>query len=630
MTVDDAAKAGPDLASWRRGVAAVLAKAQRKDAAEFGATPDDHLVTETLDGLGIRPLYTSADELPEPPLPGSHPFVRGADPHRDTIRGWHVTCRFDGTGDSVHDDVVGALENGASALWLVIGRGAITVDSLARVLDGVYLDLAPVMLDAGSEVATAANAVLSLLDERGRDERFDRATARISLGAAPLTTAFARGAGSARESIDMAAAVSLAQAALARSEQIRAFLVDATVFHDAGASDTQEVGAACAAGIAYVQAMMAAGMPAADALSQVEFRFSVTDDQFQSIAKLRAARQAWARIAEVLGAPEAGSAPQHAVTSAAMLTQRDPWVNMLRGTVAAFGAGVGGADFVTVLPFDAALPPGSMGISEAFAQRIARNTQLLLLEESNLGRVLDPAAGSWFVESLTATIAAAAWEFLQEIERRGGLDAAIVDGWLGEQIATTRGARDQAVAERRWSITGVNEFPDLGEKPAQESAGTPLIGDQVHRYAEPFETLRDRSDAHLARTGERPRVLLAPLGPLAEHNVRTTFVMNFLAAGGIEGINPGPTSLDELGSAAKEAGTTVAVVCGTDARYGTEATEAISALRGSGIGTVLVAGSARALPEDALTDDARPDGFVSARMDAARALAELLDQLGVQ
>ncbi|WP_149359742.1 methylmalonyl-CoA mutase family protein [Lolliginicoccus suaedae] len=630
MTVDDAAKAGPDLASWRRGVAAVLAKAQRKDAADFGATPDDHLVTATLDGFGIRPLYTSADEFPEPPLPGSHPFVRGVDPHRDTNRGWHITCRFDGSSSSVHDDVVGALENGASALWLVIGKGAITVDSLARVLDGVYLDLAPVMLDAGPEVATAANAVLSLLDERGRDERFDRATARISLGAAPLSTAFARSAGAARESIDMAAAVPLAQAALARSEQIRAFLIDATVFHDAGASGTQEVGAACATGIAYVQAMMAAGMPAADALSQVEFRFSVTDDQFESIAKLRAARQAWARIAEVLGAPEAGGAPQHAVTSAAMMTQRDPWVNMLRGTVAAFGAGVGGADFVTVQPFDAALPPGAMGVSQAFSQRIARNTQLLLLEESNLGRVLDPAAGSWFVESLTATIAASAWEFLQEIERRGGLEPTIADGWLGEQIASTRAARDKAVAERRWSITGVNEFPDLGEKPTNDSSGTPLVGDQVQRYAAPFETLRDRSDSYLASTGSRPRVLLAPVGPLAEHNVRTTFVMNFLAAGGIEGINPGPISLDELAGAAKDSGTTIAVVCGTDARYATEAAGAIEALRGSGIDTVLVAGSARSLPDDTLPDDARPDGFVSARMDAARALADLLDRLGVQ
>ncbi|WP_278313072.1 methylmalonyl-CoA mutase family protein [Lolliginicoccus levis] len=629
MTVDDAPKAGPDLASWRRGVAAVLAKAQRKEAADFGATPDDHLVTETLDGFGIRPLYTSADELPEPPLPGTHPFVRGTDPHRDTSRGWHVTCRFDGTGSSVHDDVVGALENGASALWLVIGKGSITVDSLARVLEGVYLDLAPVMLDAGAEVAAAANALLSLLDERGRDERFDRATARISLGAAPLTTAFARESGAVRKSIDVAAAVSLAQAALSRSEQIRAFLVDATVFHDSGASDSQEVGAACAAGIAYVQAMMAAGMTAADALSQVEFRFSVTDDQFQSIAKLRAARQAWARIAEVLGAPEAGSAPQHAVTSAAMMTQRDPWVNMLRGTVAAFGAGVGGADFVTVQPFDAALPPGAMGVSAAFAQRIARNTQLLLLEESNLGRVLDPAAGSWFVESLTATIAATAWDFLQEIERRGGLESTLAEGWLGEQIAATRSTRDQAVAERRWSITGVSEFPDLGEKPTNESDGTPLIGEQVHRYAAPFETLRDRSDAHLARTGSRPRVVLAPVGPLAEHNVRTTFVMNFLAAGGIEGVNPGPVSLDQLPAAASDAGTTIAVVCGTDSRYGTEAAEAIKALRGSGISTVLVAGSARSLPSD-LPEDARPDGFVSARMDAARALAELLDQLGVQ
>ena len=237
----------------------------------------------------------------------------------------------------------------------------------------------------------------------------------------------------------------------------------------------------------------------------------------------------WARIAQVSGAADFGNAPQHAVTSAAMLTQRDPWVNMLRSTLAVFGAGVGGADTVTVLPFDSALPDGALGVSKAFSARMARNTQLLLLEESHLGRVLDPGAGSWYIEELTAGIAAKAWEFLQGIEAAGGYQAALEADFVTTQITKVRDQRVSDIAHRRTAVTGVNEFPNLAENPLPPHPADGAIA----RYGAAFEALRDRSDAYLAEHGERPSAVLIPLGPVAEHNARTTFAANLLASGGV-------------------------------------------------------------------------------------------------
>ncbi|UYP20855.1 methylmalonyl-CoA mutase small subunit [Rhodococcus sp. Z13] len=613
---EDAARA---YAQWQDAVAGVLAKSRRVDPAELGPEPQRLLETTTYDDVTVAPLYSRRDERDEPPLPGEFPYVRGGSATRDVNTGWLVNVRFTGTdAAAVNERILDALNNGVSALWLETGAGAVPVDTLATALNGVLLDLAPVTLDAGADTVAAATALYALLD--ARTDVQDCAAVRLALGAAPLTSAF-----SGRADVTLADATELARTAGERTETVRAITVDGTVFHNAGSSDAEELGAAIAAGIEYVRELVAAGIPAAAALAQLEFRLAATDDQFQTIAKFRAGRQVWARIAQVVGAPEAGNAPQHAVTSAAMMAQRDPWVNMLRTTLAAFGAGVGGADAVTVLPFDAALPAGVLDVSESFSARIARNTQLLLLEESNLGRVLDPAAGSWYVEELTAKIAEKAWSFFQEIEAAGGYRAALDAGLIAERIAATRARRETDIAHRKFSVTGVNEFPNLAEKPLP--AGAAEAGEIAARYAAPFEALRDRSDAHLSAHGARPRVLLAPLGPIAEHNVRATFATNLLAAGGIEAINPGPLDLgSDLSGLVGETGTGVAVLCGTDTRYGEEAATATAALRAAGISTVLLAG-----PEKVVGDaqgDSRPDGFLNARIDAVAALSDLLNTLG--
>jgi len=396
--------------------------------------------------------------------------------------------------------------------------------------------------------------------------------------------------------------------------------VDGPTFHNRGASASWELAASIAAGVAYLRLLPA--LTPAQALRQISFRFAADDDQFMTIAKFRAARQLWARVAEVVGMPGSGAAKMHAVTSLPMMTQRDPWVNMLRTTVAAFGAGIGGADTLLVQPFDVAIPGGSPGASPGFSRRIARDTQLLLLEESNIGRVLDPAGGSWYTEDLTEALAQQAWNHFQAIEARGGFVDA--HDFIVAEIAAVSDKRTEDIDHRRTKITGVSEYPNLDD-PSLPQTGE-MAG--IRRYAADFEALRDRSDAYLHRTGARPRVLLLPLGPLAEHNVRVTFATNLLASGGIEALNPG--LIDEVGVAAAvaQAGGSLdtAVICGTDARYGAEVAGVVEAAHAAGISMIYLAGPRKAVAD--VNESHLPDDYLTATIDAVHALSNLLTRLG--
>ena len=594
-------------------MAGVLAKG-RPEGFELPAEPERLLDSQTYDDFAVRPLYTALDGHSEPPLPGQWPFVRGGDPLRDVHTGWRVAEVFPAAGQTAaegNDALLTALNNGASALVLKVGPGGVAAADLRVLLDGVYLDLLPVVVDAGADFAAAADVVAGLVDDLD-DER--RATLSIDLGADPLTAELSGAATPSVETV-VQRAVDLRRF----SGGVRTITVDGPVFHDRGAGASWELAGAVAAGVAYLRLLTAAGLDTAEALRQISFRFAADDDQFMTIAKLRAARTLWARVAEVVGAPEAAGAVQHAVTSSPMMTQRDPWVNMLRTTVAAFAAGVGGADTVRVLPFDTAIPGGFPGVAPGFARRMARNTQLLLLEESNLGRVVDPAGGSWFVEDLTVTLARQAWSHFQAVEARSGFTEAL--DFIGEQIAAVGEKRADDIAHRRTSVTGVNEYPNLTEPPLPPVDGT----SGIRRYGADFEALRDRSDEFLAQHGVRPRVLLLPLGPLSEHNIRTTFASNLLASGGIEAVNPGPLDAAGIAQAVLDAGQpTVGVICGTDARYAAEAQAVVQAAHKAMVEHVMLAG-----PEKAVGDALhRPDEFVTAKIDAPAVLSALLTRLG--
>jgi methylmalonyl-CoA mutase len=609
-------------ARWRTAVAGVLAKSTRREAEELGPEPEQMLETPTYEAVAIRALYTALDELPEPPLPGEWPYLRGADALRDVKSGWRVAeaipaNRVAGVAaEDVNSAVLAGLREGVSALLVRVGESGVLPAQLEKVFEGVYLSMAPVILDAGADYQAAGDALLELVT---RVEPDQRALLSIDLGADPLTAALSeRPTAELREVVRMATR-------LGDDQGVRAITVDGPAFHNLGANATWELAGSVAAAVAYLRVLTESGLPVAKALSQISFRLAADDDQFLTTAKIRALRRLWARVADVVGEPDHGAAVVHAETSLPMMTQRDPWVNMLRTTLAAFGAGVGGADTVLVFPFDVAIEGGFPGMAASFARRMARNIQLLLLEESHVGRILDPAGGSWFVEDLTDQLASQAWQTFQTIEQHGGFVDA--HDHIAGQIAEIAARRTDDIAHRKTAITGVNEYPNLTEPalPQSDSSYSPLAAGKLIRYAAQFEALRDRSDAYLARTGSRPQALLLPLGPLAEHNIRTTFASNLLACGGIEAVNPGTVDGDSVAKAVTDAGSpAVAVVCGTDARYGTEASAVVEAAHSAGVSHVCLAG-----PQKAVADaDHQPDELLTAKINAVEALSQLLDRLG--
>lgn len=579
---------------WQRLVAGVLRKSG-KDVE--GAQAEEALSTALEDGLRTRPLYTAHDTAPPSGLPGFAPFVRGGRAAGNTVGGWDVRQRHTAAdGDAVLAD----LENGVTSLWLVLGEAGLPVSSLGRVLDGVYLDLAPVVLDAGAETESAAGELLRLYAERG----VAGGAARGNLGADPLGHEARTG-----RSYDIAPVAGLARRCAEEYPGLRALTVDALPYHEAGGSAAQELGASLATGVAYLRELTGAGLSVEQACAQLEFRYAATADQFLTIAKLRAARRLWARVAEVCGAPAAGAQIQHAVTSPVMMTRRDPWVNMLRTTIATLAAGAGGADSVTVLPFDHAL-----GLPDAFARRIARNTSTILVEESHLARVIDPAGGSWYVERLTDELAHAGWEFFRELERAGGQAAALRSGAVRERLAETWAERSTRLAKRREPVTGVSEFPHLAEKPVVRAPAPEPPSGGLPRVSrdEAFEALRARSDAHLAATGSRPRLYLASLGPAAAHTARTTFAANLFQAGGIEPVTEGTF---------EESGASEVCLCSSDTVYEERAATVAAELKAAGAAHVFLSG--RPGP---YTD---VDAFVFAGCDAVAVLSASLDRMGV-
>ncbi|MFJ6135787.1 methylmalonyl-CoA mutase family protein [Kitasatospora sp. NPDC092286] len=602
---------------WQHLVEGVLRKSGAQPAD--GAAAEEALTTALQDGLRARPLYTAEDAPATPGHPGFPPFVRGGRPQGSAVSGWDVRQRHaDPDPRRTNEAVLADLENGVGSLWLELGGAGLPVAALPEVLSGVYPDLAAVVLDAGAEFTDAAERLFTLYRERD----VSPGAAAGSLGADPLGLQARTGRAERTDAL-LAEAGALAARCADGYPGVRALTVDALPYHEAGASPAQELGCSLATAVAYLRALGAAGLSVDAAFGQLEFRYAADADQFLTIAKFRAARRLWARVAQVSGAaPEASAQRQHAVTSTVMTTARDPWVNMLRTTVACLAAGVGGADAVSVLPFDSAL-----GLPDAFARRIARNTQAILLEESHLARVIDPAGGSWYVERLTDELARAAWAWFQEIERAGGQQAALGSGLVGERIAATWAERSVALARRREPVTGVSEFPNLDEQPLvrEPAPAGPAGGLPRVRRAEAYEALRDRSDARLAATGERPRLFLASIGTASAHTARTTFAANLFQAGGIATTAAEGTDAAALAEAFTASGARVACLCSSDRLYGEHAETVAAALKAAGARRVLLAG--RPGEQREAYRRAGVDEFVFAGGDAVAVLTALQDEI---
>ncbi len=602
---------------------------QLVDKALKGADFDRKLVAKTADGLRIEPLYARADTLPasQGAVPGKAPFRRGTHAQAPDL-GWQIHQRVVEAGAAAANKVIlEELEGGANGVVLQIagpGQNGISIasaDDAAATLPGVLVDYAPIQLFGGVAGLAAARHYLRALAALKREPG---GTAVSRLNVDPLGS-FAR-FGAAWAPIDKALAetVQFAGEANGAERRLTTVLVDATVPHEAGASEAQELAFLAAALVSYLRAFEAAGVAPKDAFPSIAFALSVDTDLFLGAAKVRAARTIIARVAEASGA-SAHTLHLTAVTSARMMAKRDPWTNMLRTTAACAAAAFGSADAVTALPYTWAL-----GIPDRFARRVARNTQLVLQEESQLGRVVDPIGGSWYVEKLTDELAKRAWTLFQDIEAEGGIVAALSSGGFQDDIAKVAETRAKAIATGRVELTGVSVFPFLGDdgvkvtpyaKPAAaaKSVVRPL---SPHRLGEAFEKLRDAGDAFLAKTGKRKRVFMANLGEIAEHNRRSQWMWNFLATGGIEGLtSDGYKSADAAAQAFKASGAKIACICSSDEVYAREAEAAAKALKAAGATRVLLAG--RPGEAEAALRAAGVDGFLYAGQDAIATLEEL-------
>jgi methylmalonyl-CoA mutase len=548
-------------AEWEKLAAAVLRKSRRLGADDPDEAVWSRLTRTTLDGIAVTPLGT-----PES-LAGL--TTRGR-PTR--VGAWDVrACFADPDTASARSAVLTDLENGVTSVWLQVGDHATPVGEIGTVLADVLLDVAPVVLDATDDQLGAARAFADLA-------RGTTLADGTNLGVDPVGAKVRRSGLAGVTGSDGV----VEAAALADELGCGALVVDGTVVHDLGASDAQELGYALAVGASYLRALVEAGRTVAEANALLEFRLAASDEQFPTIAKFRAARRLWNRLLELSGVDEAAPMRLHAVTSRPMMTRYDPWVNMLRTCVAAFSAGVGGADAVTVLPFDAAL-----GLPDAFSRRIARNTSALLVSESHVARVADPAGGSYAVERLTDDLALAAWEELGRLEtaESGGSDGSLAGlPGLATRIDAVVAERDQQVARRKRPITGLSEFPNLAET-LPERRPHPEDTPQVRTYGHAFEALRDEPTA--------TPVFLATMGTVAAHTARATFASNLFAAGGVGVVNPG--RLDDVDAVVAaytgpDGGQPVVCLTGSDAAYAAWGADLVAALREAGARHVILAG----------------------------------------
>ncbi|HEY7800645.1 MAG TPA: methylmalonyl-CoA mutase family protein [Hyphomonadaceae bacterium] len=634
--------------------------------------PLSSLTTKTEHGVPVKPLYRSPDWAPDASgLPGASPFIRGGRSANAQYVPWDIRQIVAHPDPAIaSDQVMEALEGGVSSIELRVdaagehGIVARSASDIGKILRGVQLDWAPVALEAAGASSTQGIELAALL-AAAIDARA-AASAAIAFNADPIGALARTGALPGPADEEIAQAASFARDVAGDFPKASTLRADSRPVHEAGGTEVQDLAFLVACGAEYVRALMTAGLSADNACRAILFTCSVGADYQVEMSKLRAARRMWGRIAEAFGATGAAAGMKlQAVTSRRMLTRRDPWVNILRNTAACFAAGVGGADIVTVRPFTDA-----MGLPGKLARRLARNTQVIAQEESNLGRVIDAPGGSWAIEKLGDDLANAAWALFQQVEREGGIVKALQLGGFQTGVASARAARLANAAKRKELITGVTDFPLIGEEmPSIEVVNLPNIvrraaeasgrapaarswfslktaaadkatladlsrtsddGAEAEpfwpiRLAEPFERLRDLADERTA-AGRAPRIFLAAIGPLAEHSARQQYAQNFFAAAGIAA-ETATGDAAALTQAAKASGCSLACICGSDKRYAEEAVATAKALKQAGVARLYLAGK----PGDREKElrEAGVDEFIHVGVDVLASLELAHAELGL-
>jgi methylmalonyl-CoA mutase len=664
----------PSIGEWQGAVLKAL-----------GGAPLSLLETPLYENFATAPLYTLADSARFVALSGkvgAAPFIRGATPS-GTGRPWTVIQFLD------HLDIAEAnrqlksdLASGVGAFWLQLGGnipyggaylGARTVKALETVFDGVRFGGSKLYLSGGFDTVAGAALIKALWEKNGLAPEAVGGCA----GFDPISIIAAHGLIPAERRKIMEGPLDAAFYLRDKGCRLRPFLASGRAWHQAGGSAREELAYTLASAVFYGRSLLEEGWSLEQTAGAIQFSLTADVDLFLTIAKFRAMRALWSRVCEVAGFPAEPPALV-AEMSFRAITERDPYVNLLRGTSAAFGAAVGGADGILLIPFNT-----RHGTPDAFSRRLARNTQLILQEEAGLGQVADAAGGSWYVEDLTHRLAEAAWAEFRRIEAAGGIVSALEQGLVLRALSDVRTRRQQNVARGKDKITGVSAFPDLCEQPvysrpedlrinlavlddegevpslppaalgkrfaamiAAAQAGATLKGLEracetlMERYdfipptseraAEPFERLRTASDRALARIRVRPPVFLANLGRLADYNASATWAQNFFAAGGVEVMDEGGYSdFAALTRKFQRSPAPIACICGS-AETLVALSGAATVLKKAGAVAVFLAAGRETLgllPEE---DKRAIDRIIYEGCDAIKILAELHEAMRVK
>jgi methylmalonyl-CoA mutase len=626
-----------------------------------GTTFDRGLVTTTPEGISVQPLYVREHVRVRPSFAIDPPTPPGRWASWQEIR--------DPSPDDAAKTIAEGLARGIDGIWLsldgatframdrdahgaaaYVGRGGVSVSTfsdLETVLAPVDLDKIAVAMKGGAGAYALSEFLWGILDARGGGASNLRGCAGLD----PIGVLMRTGSlpGSLEAAFD--ALTRTARRWEERAPGFRTALVSTHAVHDAGANAVEETAIALATGLTILRRLLTAGFDVPRASAQILFAFPVTSELFMEIAKLRAFRRLWSGLLAASGAASAAEKMWiHATSSARELTRWDPWSNLLRGTIHAFVGRVGGANSTSLSPFDVTL-----GTSSKDAHRLATNTHGLWVDESHLDVVSDPAAGSWYVESLTDDLASHAWRRLQIIEEGGGIESELASGRLRSELTLQLARRMDDLARRRTRIVGVNEFADVGESPLVRPAvpaallGRSIAGARLSartewqlgptkpaeivafpslRDAEFYERLRDATWAYRQRAGRGPAACLLALGSSSEHRARSLFAANALASAGIATEErAGPPSV-EMAEAVHEASAfDIAVLCGTDTRYAELVPLLAPALKARGARVVLVAG--RPGPNESAWRAAGMDHAIYSGGDLLVTLGAVLSQLGI-
>jgi len=572
-----------------------------------GADFNRKLVWKTNEGIDVQPFYREEnleklDYLNS--LPGEFPFVRG---NKKNNNEWLVRQSIQVKDlAEANKKALTYLMKGVDSLAFVFDECSdLTVADLSVLLKDIQLDAVEVNFAGNCCSRKVAEAFTEYVKQSSWDPKSIRASVEYDpFGKYALTGKFRKGqdhvVGNASKMIQSTAELT----------KFKTLAVNGKNFGNTGSSIVQELAYTLALGAEYLTVLTEKGLGIDAVAKKMKFNLSISANYFLEITKLRAGRLLWAEIVKAYG-PECESSCKmnvHAETGSWNKTVYDAYVNMLRTQTEAMSASLGGADSITVLPFDAIYED-----STGFSDRIARNQQLLLKEESNFAKIADPGAGSYYIEELTAAIADQAWKLFLEVQEKGGFLAALREGFIQAEIKKMAAKRDMNIASRRENLLGTNQFPNFNEKLDQEMnpavfAPVDLTVEEAeietlkpYRGAQAFESIRYKTDVY-ARNNKRPLAFMLTIGNLNMRKARAQFACNFFAVAGFDVLdNNGFETVEEGWKAAQEADAQIVVLCSSDEEYVELAPAAFEAIAGKAI--FVVAGA------PACTDELKSKGI---------------------